>query len=810
MARRVLLFAFLFLSGLVLPAAVGPAAAAERVVRVGVYENQPLVFAAKNGGYDGLAIDVLRRVARSRGWRLEFVPGEWKECLARLEAGKTDLQVAIAWSEERARRFAFSRETLFCNWGRLYVPAGTEIESLLDLAGKRIAVVEGDIHTRALRRLLSAFGVKAELVFVRGYPEVMQAVERRTVDAGLTNRLFGLKNGGKYRVHASPVIFNPIEVRYAAPKGKGRELLAAIDRWLAAEKKKESGPYQEAVSRWLGGEEAAARLPGWVPWLTGGLALIVAAAFFFIAVLRRMVRIRTLALEREKEKLAAERARSEAIIAGLAHGISIQDREFRVMYQNGVHKGIVGSHEGELCYKAYEFRDEVCEGCPVAMAFADGGVHRVERYVEERDLWVEITASPLFAPDGTISAVIELVQDISERKRAEENERRLAEQLRHSQKMEAVGRLAGGVAHDFNNLLTSILGYCELTLAELPPDSPLRENLEIIRSSGNKAASLTRQLLAYSRKQVLASIPLDLNRVVKSMLGILERTLGEDIEIETALARELPPVEGDQSQLEQVIMNLAVNSRDAMPRGGRLLIETGVREFDEAYIERHPAARPGRYVMLAVSDSGEGMAPEVRERIFEPFFTTKEQGRGTGLGLATVYGVVKQHRGFIWVYSEPGHGTTFKVYLPEAGVEKEKERPSRPAELKDMPRGRGETVLVVDDQEDVRRLVADVLDAMGYRPLTAAGGEEALDLLAEEKVDLVISDVVMPRMSGAELAARIREAAPGTGLIFMSGYTDNHVVLRELREEKVPFVHKPLSPRILAVLVRRVLDGERD
>ncbi len=801
MFRSLVLAAFvLFLSVM----AVMPAAAGHRTVRVGVYENPPLVFADRTGGYDGFAIDILRQVARREGWRLEFVPGTWKECLARLSAGEIDLQVAIAWSEERARRYDFNRETLFNNWGRIYVSAGSAIESLLDLAGKRIAVLDGDIHARILGKTLEAFQIRATMVPCRDYATVLKKVADGDVHGGLTNRLFGLQNARRFRVLPSAIILNPIEIRYAASRNLSRDLLAAIDRWLGEHKKMEGGYYHQAIDRWLG-IESPARIPAWVPWLLAVLALAVGMGFVFIVALRRMVRRRTVELEEEKEKLAAERARSEAIIAGLGHGISIQDRDFRVTYQNDVHKRLVGHHEGEFCYQAYEGNDHVCDGCPLVMAFADGGVHRAERHVKtpERELWVEITASPLLGPDGAVIAGLEIVQDISERRLAEEKERQMAEQLRHSQKMEAIGRLAGGVAHDFNNLLTSILGYCELALAEIPPDHRLAENLKVIRSAGNKAASLTRQLLAYSRRQVMAFVPLDVNRVVKSMLDIMRRTLGEDIGIRTSLAPDLPLIEGDQSQIEQVIMNLAVNSRDAMERGGEILIETGVREFDEAYMERHPAARPGRYVMLAVSDTGCGMSPDIQERIFDPFYTTKEQGRGTGLGLATVYGIVKQHRGYIWVYSEVGRGTTFRVYVPvSGGVEKGEPEAGG---FKGVPGG-SETILVVDDQEDVRRLVADVLAALGYHALTAAGGEDALRAIADNRVDLVVSDVIMPGMTGPMLAERIKEISPETRVVFMSGYTDNHIVLRELRKESLPLIQKPVSPKVLAVMVRSVLD----
>ncbi len=783
------------------------AEAAARTVRVGVYENPPLVFADAGSGYDGFAIDILRHVAAAEGWKLEFVPGKWSQCLQRLKAGEVDLQVAIAWSGERERLYDFSRETLISNWGRIFAAPGAAIDNILDLEGRRIAVLKEDIHTRELERVLGAFNVNSELRYYPDYPAVLAAVAANAADAGLVNRLFALRNAGRYRVHRTPILFNPIRIRYAAPKGKSAAVLAAVDRYLVAAKKDKSS-YNEAVERWIGVEQKA--FPAWIWLALGSLGLFAAVCLVFVYALRGLVRRRTAELEIEKEKLAAERSHSQAIIAAIGQGISIQDRDFRITYQNAVHKGISGSHPDEFCYQAYENNDAVCDGCPVAASFADGRVHRVERHVDNgrRNLWVEITASPMFGPDSGIVAVVELVQDITARKEAEDKERLLAEQLRQSQKMEAIGRLAGGVAHDFNNLLTSILGYCELGLMEISPDHPLYENLEIIKSAGNKAALLTRQLLAYSRKQVMAFVPLDVNRVVRSMLDIMRRTLGDDIEIKTALAAALPLVEGDQSQVEQVLLNLAINSRDAMAGGGTLLFETAERYFDRDYCERHPAARPGHYVMLAISDNGEGMSSEVKARIFEPFFTTKEQGRGTGLGLATVYGIVKQHRGYIWVYSEIGRGTIFKVYLPVSGIEKELATGAAVGRgFVDIPGG-SETVLVVDDQEEVSRLVVEVLENKGYRVLGASGAEDAMRMAAVEKVDLLLTDVVMPGMNGRMLADCLRNLLPDIRVVFMSGYTDNHIVLKELREEEIPFVQKPLSPRMIASIVRRVLDND--
>ncbi|MBN2467797.1 MAG: response regulator, partial [Deltaproteobacteria bacterium] len=396
-------------------------------------------------------------------------------------------------------------------------------------------------------------------------------------------------------------------------------------------------------------------------------------------------------------------------------------------------------------------------------------------------------------------------QDITERKRAEQEMASLQEQLRQSQKMEAIGQLAGGVAHDFNNILTVIKGYSQLSLNEMKEEDPFRENIEEIKKSADLAANLTRQLLAFSRRQIMEMKILDLNDLIKNLDKMLRRVIGEDIELVTLLTEDLGRVNADPGQIEQVMMNLAVNARDAMSKGGKLTIETADVELDEEYARAHIAVKPGAYVMLSVSDSGMGMTQEVRDRVFEPFFTTKEKGKGTGLGLSTVYGIVKQSGGNIWVYSEPGKGTTFKVYLPRVdeplGEIKEK------VVEEGLPRG-SETILIVEDGEDVLKLAGRILNRQGYTVLETTNGSEALRICKEEKqpIHLILTDVVMPQMSGRELIERCREVRQDFKVIYMSGYTDNTITHHGILEKGMNYIQKPFTIEILTRKVRQVLD----
>jgi len=389
--------------------------------------------------------------------------------------------------------------------------------------------------------------------------------------------------------------------------------------------------------------------------------------------------------------------------------------------------------------------------------------------------------------------------DITERKGLEM-------QLLQAQKMEAVGQLAGGVAHDFNNVLTAIAGYAELLREDLPGEDARRGDLEEILRATDRAAALTRQLLAFSRRQVLAPRVLDLNTVVASVDNMLGRLIGADVELKTALAPELGAVRADPGQLEQVIMNLVVNARDAMPRGGKLTIETANAELDESYALEHPAVVAGPYVMLAVSDSGVGMDAATQARIFEPFFTTKEKGKGTGLGLATVYGIVKQSGGNIWLYSEPGRGTTFKIYLPR--VDQPLELPTPTPAARETPRGT-ETVLLVEDDDAVRALARKMLAAHGYTVLAAPSGADALELAASHAgpIHLLVTDVVLPGISGRELAIRFQSVRPGLKVLYTSGYTDDAVVHHGVLDAGIAFLQKPFTSGALARKVRETLDS---
>jgi two-component system cell cycle sensor histidine kinase/response regulator CckA len=420
---------------------------------------------------------------------------------------------------------------------------------------------------------------------------------------------------------------------------------------------------------------------------------------------------------------------------------------------------------------------------------------------------INILASVSLVKDSTGNPVgaVAALRDITERKQAEQAQAKLEEQLRQAQKMESIGRLAGGVAHDFNNLLTVIQGYCGLIQAQIPSESPLLEDLKQIQRAAERATALTRHLLAFSRKQILAPTTLDLNSLVTNLRKMLERLIGEDITLSTVLQPDLWTIIADPGQIEQVIMNLAVNARDAMPTGGMLTIETSNVQLDENYLRTQLEAPSGPCVMLVITDTGCGMDEATRAQIFEPFFTTKELDKGTGLGLATAYGIIKQSGGDITVYSEPGRGATFRIYLPASEITSSSLAISQ---VNPVTRGGNETILLVEDEETVRKLARTALQGKGYTILEAGRGGEALSLFEQHQglIDLLVTDVVMPQMSGRELAEQLKALQPQLKVLFMSGYTDDAIVRHGLLAAEVEYLSKPFSLNVLASKVRELLD----
>jgi len=504
--------------------------------------------------------------------------------------------------------------------------------------------------------------------------------------------------------------------------------------------------------------------------------------------------------------LAASELRFRSLVRNAVHGILHTMRDGTIAEANPAVAAMLGlGSETELLnrsildfYHDPQDRERVLESLQ-----ASGRVAPVEVRWRRRDgsvFWVRLSGRPLEMDDGSVAGFEVLAEDVTEH-------RTLESQFRQAQKMEALGRLAGGVAHDFNNLLTAMIGYAEILRDQMEPDDPRRAQADEISKAAERGSTLTRQLLTFSRKPAGAPQTLDLNAVVRGFERMLRRLIGEDIDLVTAAADDLGFVRANPGQVEQILMNLSINGRDAMPGGGRLTIETSNVELGATYSRTHAAVAPGRYVMLAVSDTGCGMTADVKAHLFEPFFTTKDPGKGSGLGLATVYGIVQQNGGHVFVYSEPGKGSTFKVYLPrvEQGAGKLDEQATKPRATAGT-----ETVLLVEDEPAVRTLARELLQAQGYRVLLANHGREGLAVAAAypDAIDVVVTDVVMPEMGGPDMVRHLWWTRPKLRVLYMSGYTNHTAAEMGLHEPWTTFLQKPFTPEGLASAVRRALDGE--
>lgn len=1070
---------------------------AESAIKVGVSHFGPHLSVRDDGKPEGLFVDMLEYIARKEAWQIEYVPGSWDQCIQRVQDGDIDLLVAIGYSEDRASRVDFTKEFLLIDWGAVYKKNGSHIESISDLEGKRIGCLKGSIYTEGLKTLLDQFQIRAKLVEKDECKQVFNALEDGEVDAAIKTRIAGTHLGYDYRIQPTEILFSPIRLGFAAPKGKRSAIIDTLDRYISELKSDKSSFYYERLDHWTGFYKQRKLVS---PWLLRALVVagvLCALCASFVYILRRQVRSRTSELSSVNQALSESEERYRAVFDNAAIGIDLVDNKgyftevnsafcsmldytreellrlsvldithpedldatraqmdallkgdsssFRMekrfvrkdgtirwgdlsgtgfrnengelQYTIGVISDITDRKSSEesvrrnearlrLLYSMSQYKAESLEdlldfALSAAIKLTESKVGYVYHYDEEAQLFVlnswsketleeckvaqkqtifELSKTgiwgeavrqrrpvvvndfqapnplrkgfpkghvelhrymtiPVFSGDRIVSVVgvankqtdyneddvrqLSLLMDsvwrIVEVKRSEEVQRRLvtaieqaaegvmitdtagaiqyvnpalerisgftreevigkkpsifksgehhkgfyrrlwdtisrggtwtgrmvnrakdgrlyqeeatispvrdsagriinfvavkrditehlelSKQLFLAQKMEAVGTLAGGVAHDFNNLLQVVLGYSELILVEEDIPDRFRSDLKKIHHAARSGADLVQRLLTFSRKTEIKPLPLDLNRRVGQICELLARTIPRMIQIDLVLAESLPAINADPTQVEQVIMNLAVNARDAMPDGGKLVIETAYAHLDEEYAKVHVGAEPGHYVLLSISDSGEGMSKEVLEHIFEPFYTTKGPGKGTGLGLAMVYGIVKQHNGYIMCYSEPSQGTTFKIYFPAlASPSCQEGEPDRR-----MPKGGGETILVVDDEEYIRDLATRILVRAGYRVLTACDGSEALEIYSSqrEKIPLVILDVIMPHMGGKQCLEELLRLNPNVKVLMASGHSSSGPAKGALEAGARGFVSKPYNVEQMLQTVRDILD----
>lgn len=776
-----------------------------RTVRVGLYENKPKIFTDESGQPAGIFPVILNEIARREKWNIVYVPGEWDECLAALENGRIDLMPDVAFTKKRDEKYDFHTEPVVSSWSVVYAGDKRPIDSIADLNGLRIAVLKGSIQQTVLRQMAEGFGLNIFFVETKSFEEAFSLTARGEADAVVSNHFFGDYYHQQYGLERTPVIFEPISLYFAVASGANADLLQAVDKNLQGMKSQPGSAYYQALRSWIKQSPKTA-VPKYVLWLLCGISGVLVFAALFIVLLRREVKSATGNLTHANEQLAeSEKKFHDLFQKHTAVKLIINPANGAIVEANEAAERFYGWSREELLWMRIQ---DINQSPPERLeAEMEKAKRKKQSHFEFRHRLadgsirdVEVFSSAIDIQGDTF--LHSIIHDVTEK-------RKLEEQYRQSQKMESVGRLAGGIAHDYNNMLSVILGYTELAMDHVQPTDPLYGNLTEVLRAARQSADITRQLLTFARRQPVEPRLLDLNQSTASMLKMLQRLIGENIELIWKPGDEVCPTYMDPSQLDQILANLCTNARDAITGVGKIIVETGNVAFDEAYCRDHDGCIPGDFIMLALSDDGCGMDRETLNHIYEPFFTTKELGKGTGLGLATVYGIVKQNNGFINVYSEPGKGTTFRIYLPRQtgtieGIEADREE--------DIPRGDGEMVLLVEDDPSILALGGTMLETLGYRVLTADTPSQAQRLAGDHsgEIDLLITDVVMPEMNGRELSDTLRALYPNLKVLFMSGYTADAITCRGTLGGRVNFMQKPFSLKTLAVKTGKALGKERE
>lgn len=806
---------FFFLCILVLTSSVpNPCYAQEHtVVKIGVYDNAPIVFKDKNGGYSGLAVEILEYIATQEEWKIEYVFGSFAQCLERLERGDIDLQVYIAYSKERALKFDFNQETLLSNWGVVYVRPESGIETILDLEGKRVALMEQSIHPRAFMKMIEAFHVQPVIIPVAEHDEGFKLVSENKADAVIVNRIFGLAHAKMYNVEATNIIFNPIEIRYAAPKGTHPDILAAIDKHLKALKADEKSLFYQSFNKAFGLTEPSIALPKWV-FFSFFLALLLSGLLFCTnRILNHRVRAKTRELQSEiserqqAEKLLREsESRLRTLINTVSELVWLKDSQGIYLLCNARFERLYGAKEKDIIGKTdYDFVDKeladlfrqndqlaMAAGKPSTneeeLVFADDGHKEI----------LETIKTPMRGSDGTIIGVLGIARDITERKHSEEEKEKLERRLQQAQKMEAIGTLAGGIAHDFNNILAIILGYTELAQEDALPGTPLKKDLEQILSAAKRAKELVKQILTFSRQSLTDILPIQIQPLIKEGLKMLRSSIPSTISITEEIEENGGTILADPTQIYQILMNLCTNAYQAMEETGGVLSVT----LKTTFIDINEHVPPGEYLELTVSDTGRGIGPDVITKIFDPFFTTKEPGKGTGMGLAIIHGIMQDYGGAITVESQLGKGSAFHAYFPV--VEKDAYPEIKASET--IPMGT-ERILFIDDEEFLTEMGKDMLERLGYHVTARHSSLEALATFQNtpNEFDLVITDQTMPDITGSDLARLMLKIRPDIPIILCTGYSN---LIDESSAKAIgikEFALKPLTKETIAKVIRKVL-----
>ncbi|MBU1106024.1 MAG: transporter substrate-binding domain-containing protein [Candidatus Riflebacteria bacterium] len=775
----------------------------------------PVEFINEHGQHSGISEEYLRLIEQLLEVKFELAPNQdWLEAFAKMKRWEIDMTMSVAETPQRAEFWAFTKPYLNIPIVIATQMDVTYIADLHELIGKRVAVVKN----YAIDEWLSRDFPGIQRVHVKATVEGLEMLQRGEVFAYIDNLLII----GYYQ---AKMLAAAVKIAGQTPYVNA-QCIAVRKDWAPL-----AGILQKALES-ISEKQRNDIYRKWLPiryehgfnytlfWkILSIFVLVILGMVFWNRKLAREIGFR----KQAEMEIAESRAKLKAALESMIDAVFISD----------VNGAIIEFNEAFATFHRFKSKNECRENLsnyssilevylpdgtlaplnmraiPKALRGETGiNIEYTLRRKDSGETWVGIyNFSPILDKNNAIVGAVVVGRDITEYKQAEEEKKKLEAQLFQAQKMESIGQLAGGVAHDFNNMLSVIVGYVELAMEKVAMENSLHADLEEILAAANRSADITRQLLAFARKQTIAPKVLDLNKTIENMLKMLRRLIGEDIDLVWLPGVEVCPVKIDPVQVDQILANLCVNARDAISNVGKITIATENIEFDENYCADH-AVVPGEYVLIAVSDNGKGIAPENMNKIFEPFFTTKRLNNGTGLGLATVYGIVRQNNGFIDVYSEPENGTTIRIYLPRhtgETVEALKENTLA------IPLGRGETILLVEDDSSILILAKKMLKGLGYSVIATSSASNAIELAEKHpgEINLLVTDVIMPEMNGQELAENLRKMYPNLLVLFMSGYTADIIANRGILEANVCFIPKPFSKQNLALKVREVLDGAK-
>ena len=781
-------------------------------VIVGVHETKPLSFTQEDGSLTGIYPELLSEIARLSGWKIEWKKVTWSEGLKMTQKGEIDLLGPIAFTKERLQRFQFNEETIFIDWGQVYLSNSSNIKTILDLEGKKVVFQKGHIMGKTIDDLMKRFDIDYVSVPVKDQKKVFEMVANGDADAGTVNRIFGLMNEKEYDIQRSPIIYAPIELRFAAPKVLNNNILIQLDSSLKKMKLDKGSVYHDILDKWLFGKIETGKhlsIKQMIMIVGIGFAIVTIMLVWMIS-LKSQVKSRTIELAESSQKLEETNLLLNAVMENTTDAVFVKNIEGKYILANestckAIGKPlnqVIGKTDDQLFSKgSAEIINKID-----ALVLAKGQPHLAEEKLDTtygETYWLS-NKSPYFDEKNNAIGLIGISRNITELKNAQLEKEKLQDQLRQAHKMEAIGTIAGGIAHDFNNILGIIIGNLELALDDIPKWHPAFNNMEEIKVASFRARDVVRQLLSFSSKSVQSQEPIEINDIIKESMSLLRASTPTTIEIHTNLRSKSEVIKADATQIHQILINLCTNSVHAMEeKGGILSVEVlKVHIADDAALD-FGELNKGDYAQITVRDTGTGIDSDTQKKMFDPYYTTKETGKGTGMGLAVVQGIVLNHGGAISVHSKIHKGTSIKVLFP---ISDEQNQIKQTVSEK-LPKGH-ERILFVDDEKSLVTLGKPMIESLGYKVDTYTDPKKALDIFTSNpsRFDLIITDLTMPQLTGTHLAKKILEVRADIPIILCTGFSDkiDSKIVFDIGIKK--YLEKPLNKQKFATTIRETLD----